>query len=1672
MPGEIIAEGEVRVGINLAAFDAELRTLTGDVDRAMAELSRKKATVTVDMDIAPLEREADTIDKQLATLDRTVVKPRADLDTKLFDTKLAAANKQLDAFGARTATAHLAVDIGAASASIAAITAEIAALRAAAEAPINLNVNSSTAGAAGAGAAQGAAASAGGASGGGAAGSGLLGAALLGHAGGGGRRLPGWAGWALGGAAGLGAGVGSVGSFAGLGAEHIILTLGGIAGSGAAALGGAGLLGAGAAGSMAVGGGADLAVMKSTAADAKQLGEAYSTVAEDVAVYGRNSETTEHAVAKLHYLMKQLGGARSAGVREEIKLFKEAEGVNKLWDQKTQRDRVFASRILEQGVSLGHHFVPKVAQAAEQNLPLVNMGLKPLTNFLEGKEGTRIFDTLEGEFKKNLPTSLHAFDQAMQFVLKTVAAASKYTGGFVHTLDELFTKWNSPAGFKSWEGEIHSLIETFHVWAAFFKTLGRDIFDLFSQDEHTGKAIIETLTGMLAKVGEWERSTAGKEQIHNIFAVHKEEVLALLKILPPLVTSFKDIYTTIAPPMVEAVTDVLNVVAKLLVAFEKTGPLARWALGITLILAKLRLLVPLLKTVGILSAGDAVAGAGAAAVTGVGAIGAARAAAASGLSAVGAETASSAMLSGGTGAALGTVGGSAAGLMLPATLLVGGVIIGDKVHKVLKEHGIDTGGSGSNVPRGPTGGGDILESFEGAMEGFERSQNTEIFGGFTNSIGLAMRKGIHTMKGEWILGMHSLKTTLEETLHEIGTDGSWRSESARAMRTFIKTIEKGMEAGVIPAKQGEKEINRILGQIHLLNAGKGGKGTDPFELAEAMTKSMKKAGGVTEAGVENLISKLSIMTPQARGQVEHMILGMMHAWAQGHPKLEKQVEGLSDMFEFTFSKMNRKIIKGAGGFQEALGKTYGKLLTGVSFDLSGILEATQGALSNLGVGNVIANSLKFSEAHGNFGGVGANEKKHSGRHATGARVDRPTFFAGEEAPQHPEWVIASNPAYKNANLGYWAEAGHALGVPGFKGGGIPFPSVSGPSQIAGVGNLAIGDVHQAAVNYLKKLTPTGGGGIGVAGNVPTGPIQKMAHEMVRRIWGQNQWSPFVSLEMSEAGWNPHAQNPESPAYGLAQADPPSKMPRGGQPGSSLPILQQAKIQLQWMMSYIKERYNDPASAWAYHLAHNSYKGGGKVGSSASSEAARAVGFARSNKGSGPMWGDPPGGWCGEFMAADMEAAGLNPPGGFALAANWASYGEPRTIADAGDVVVYGGSGHVGLAVGGGALISGDWGGVVGKSAVHGGGYPGPIVAIRRPPYKETGSTGTSGGSSSAPTLSPAQKEARKIAHFEKKHPPGSTGAGGGTMAPGATKHEIATSFAPPSLKGKLPPWATELPKTLQEELEGRAEGTEGRRNVLSLAQQLTAGALGRDESTLSRAKTIAARHHEYNTPAEKAARSKIAEDKFKQQQSSKAVIGFDRGIVKFTTREIKKINAELKSGKLSIPQKKQRIARRTTLEVTRNAARGDIEGNLETIANDEFYGEEVAIEEEEENEAAGAAAKEAAEGAEAASKEAAAVFSEDITSLNSARYALLAGNASNILNLGTGGSLMPGHTSSASGNIFQRLGGPPSGGHAWEYAPQQEPVPGSTVNQYLTINTPQVDPHHVAAELAWRAKVS
>jgi hypothetical protein len=127
----------------------------------------------------------------------------------------------------------------------------------------------------------------------------------------------------------------------------------------------------------------------------------------------------------------------------------------------------------------------------------------------------------------------------------------------------------------------------------------------------------------------------------------------------------------------------------------------------------------------------------------------------------------------------------------------------------------------------------------------------------------------------------------------------------------------------------------------------------------------------------------------------------------------------------------------------------------------------------------------------------------------------------------------------------------------------------------------------AATQYVQSHASTGAMGV----SVPTGPIQTMARQMVNQMWGPGQFGPFAQLEMQEAGWNPRALNPSSGAAGLAQALPASKYPPGAWPYHGL---ESAKLQLQWMMGYIRDRYGSPAGAWAHEQSAGWYGRGGRL----------------------------------------------------------------------------------------------------------------------------------------------------------------------------------------------------------------------------------------------------------------------------------------------------------------------------------------------------------------------------------------------------------------------------------------------------------------------------------------------
>ena len=76
-------------------------------------------------------------------------------------------------------------------------------------------------------------------------------------------------------------------------------------------------------------------------------------------------------------------------------------------------------------------------------------------------------------------------------------------------------------------------------------------------------------------------------------------------------------------------------------------------------------------------------------------------------------------------------------------------------------------------------------------------------------------------------------------------------------------------------------------------------------------------------------------------------------------------------------------------------------------------------------------------------------------------------------------------------------------------------------------------------------------------------------------WGSDQFGCLDSLWTRESGWDPHASNPTSGAYGIPQALPGSKMGAYGSDWADNPT-----TQIQWGLAYIRDSYGTPCGAWS------------------------------------------------------------------------------------------------------------------------------------------------------------------------------------------------------------------------------------------------------------------------------------------------------------------------------------------------------------------------------------------------------------------------------------------------------------------------------------------------------------
>src|SRR4051812_14688705 len=84
-------------------------------------------------------------------------------------------------------------------------------------------------------------------------------------------------------------------------------------------------------------------------------------------------------------------------------------------------------------------------------------------------------------------------------------------------------------------------------------------------------------------------------------------------------------------------------------------------------------------------------------------------------------------------------------------------------------------------------------------------------------------------------------------------------------------------------------------------------------------------------------------------------------------------------------------------------------------------------------------------------------------------------------------------------------------------------------------------------------------------------------------FSSSEFNCLDSLWTRESGWNIHAANPTSSAYGIPQALPGSKMASAGPDWAN-----NAATQIRWGLGYIQSRYGTPCGAWSHSESYGWY----------------------------------------------------------------------------------------------------------------------------------------------------------------------------------------------------------------------------------------------------------------------------------------------------------------------------------------------------------------------------------------------------------------------------------------------------------------------------------------------------
>ncbi len=130
------------------------------------------------------------------------------------------------------------------------------------------------------------------------------------------------------------------------------------------------------------------------------------------------------------------------------------------------------------------------------------------------------------------------------------------------------------------------------------------------------------------------------------------------------------------------------------------------------------------------------------------------------------------------------------------------------------------------------------------------------------------------------------------------------------------------------------------------------------------------------------------------------------------------------------------------------------------------------------------------------------------------------------------------------------------------------------------------DDRRARADKLKQAALSNASGVAktkVEKIRPTDPKTMAQTLMPQYGLSASEFGCLDRIWTGESGWNVHADNPTSDAYGIPQALPGSKMASAGADWAT-----NAETQIRWGLGYIRASYGSACNAWNFKMGHGWY----------------------------------------------------------------------------------------------------------------------------------------------------------------------------------------------------------------------------------------------------------------------------------------------------------------------------------------------------------------------------------------------------------------------------------------------------------------------------------------------------